>query len=162
MFKHIYPDHKTIPDGTEFVTANVIIEESLATMWLEEIGDTPWDIIVKDASEYWFDIGGSMGMDEPTLEHTVNGLDISVLLRHAEVLQKRCRDTQTCLDYLGEHIYLPGRWISAVLTIDTGNKIGDWIDDALESRIGESDQLWSAHQDKLKSAGVCVVKPEGA
>jgi len=159
MLKFIRPDLKTIPLDTDRCTVHAVVEECLADAWLASVTQEkgPWEILVSDESAFHYDIGGSVGMDEPLMSYDLGDWSLSVLVRHAEYLQKPCRRIQTHLDWLGDHIWLAGWRCHGVLTVETGEAIATWLDEELPSRIGESDQLWSEHQEAVASCGVDVM-----
>lgn len=130
MFKCIYPDLKTIPLCSETVTSFVIVEEPLADKWYNRVNNRPETIIVEDANKFCFDTGGMYKIGEPSIETTINGLDLSMILRHAEVAYKYCQKVMTHLDWLGDHIWLPGLWQKGIFTVETGMLIKEWLDSA--------------------------------
>lgn len=157
MLKFIRPDRVTVPAGTERITVHAVVESELVEAWLEGIGQTPWRILVDDAPEFHFDCGGIVKQNEPILQHQFDGWTLSVLLRHAEDLRECAGRVQEHLDVLGPHVYLPGYWVKAVLTVETGRQIVEWLDYELDGgKIAEADQQWAEHAEQMREKGVYV------
>ena len=155
--KFIHPDMKTVPAGIDSAMIHVVVEGPLVDKWLSHAHEkpVPYEIVVEDCDSYHFDCGGAVHKDEPVLKTDV-GFEISVLLRHAEHLQGYSRKLQTHLDWLSINLLLPGYWVKAVLTVETGERIAAWLDEELRSGIAKSDQLWAEHREMMGRLGVYV------
>ena len=157
--KYIHPDMTTLPDGAEQVTIHAWVEEPLVEQWLAEIGETPWKILVEEADQFCFDAGGAVQRDEPQLRHCFGDWTLTVLLRHADVLKRQCRTNVReggVGGKLGPHLFLNGYWNKAILAMESGRLLSEWIDGELDGRIGEADQLWASHCEVMGKVGVRV------
>lgn len=151
---YIRPDMSTMPADTERVTVRAVVERSLVRGWLEEVGETPWRLITEEVSEFHFDAGGIALRDEPSLELVIDSWKFSVFVRHADVLHDQCRRVMTHLAKVGLHVWLPGYWTKAVLSVETGEKIAAWLDQ--EAYEEQADSLWEQHLGTMRGAGVIV------
>lgn len=158
MLKFIRPDRERIPTDVERAPICAMIEDALVEKWLLKAkNDSPEvPLLIDESKEYNFDCGGMVRQKEPVLELEIDDWTIRTRLRHADVLQGLCRTTQTHADWLGPHVWVPGYWIKAVFTVETGARIVEWLDRELKSRVGEADQLWTEHESKMSQAGVIV------
>lgn len=140
--KHIYPDYIKIPPEQERAPANVIVEDPLSDIWYNHYSKEDKEILIVDNIEpgekICFDCGGIYKQGEPELKKEINGYIFSCLLRHASYMYEYSQKIMTHLDYLGKHIYLPGYWIKIILTVETGDKIKEW----LESQYDEDEAEW--------------------
>lgn len=158
MLKYIYPDMNTVPEDAERVTIHAVVENPLADKWLAYLNTKkkPETILVKDVTEFGFDGGGMVHRDEPTLTLDVNGWTFSVMLRQAELLPGMCRRIQSHIEELGPHVYLRGYWVSGILTVESGEKIAEWIESQMPQIVAKSDQLWAEFREKVTKAGAHV------
>jgi len=156
MLKFIHPDLETIPSDAEEAAIHAVVEEPFVDVWLAGVKSLPGEIVVEDCEEYGFDCGGIVHGDEPTLEQKFDDWTLKVLTRHAEYLHKYCARVMTHMEDFGPHIWLPGHWVKAVLTVETGNKIKEWLDKEMPAQIAVADQWWAKHNEKMAKIGVHV------
>lgn len=153
--KWIRPDMMTIGEHRE-VTTNAVVCDELVEAWLGLIGETPWTVLVDECNDYQFDAGGICKSDEPICRTEISGIEWSVMLRHADVFPGTLREEMTHLPEIGPHVWVKGFRVSAILTVDIGEKLAVWMENEASSRVGEADQLWAEHNAAAAKAGMYV------
>lgn len=140
--KFIGPDIKRIPPDTEKTPISAVVDDALADGWFRRVSRHGIPIVLEEVREFTCDRGGAFLVGEPQLSHNFGDWSFSGLLRHVEDLPDLCRKVRPADEWIGPHVWLPGRWVKGVLTPEKGEQLAAWLDSVLPAAIAEADKWW--------------------
>lgn len=158
--KYIYPSLESYKDKTnddkKIVHAGV--EDCFVEAWLalirKDFGDKEADnLIIEDRNQFSIDGGGMVRAGEPIVEVEVNGCKFSTFLRQVEFALPILRVIQTIYqEELGPHVFIPGKWIKLLLTVETAEAIAKAFEKEAEERKEELESEWASYQKRTYEA----------
>lgn len=155
--KRIYPDLKFYEDKPydSSKPVHAAVEDCFADAWIElirkDLGDEAANtLIVEDITEVGFDGGGMVRFGEPKASVKINDCEFFTFLRQIEFILPCLRLIQTNYqEELGPHVFVAGRWLKVLLTIETANSIIKAFEEEVKKRKDELEDEWKMYEKKV-------------